>query len=144
MNTDSENASYDNITANITSSPWSVGNNTSGFFTEKPVKDYAEYKYASLIRQYGSLLILVLGVLGNCFCMLVLFQKHNRKRSCYLYFGAIAIADNILLINAGVYQSMVDFSPEKINNVVCRLANGLWYGASFSSAYVLFFATVDR
>ena len=112
--------------------------------TDKLTKDFPEYKYASLIRQYASLLICVLGIFGNCLCLLVLFQNHNRKISCYLYFAFIAIADNILLINGGWYQSMDDFFPEKINDPACRLTNSLWFGSSFASAYILFFATLDR
>ena len=112
--------------------------------SEKPTSDFIEYEYASLLRQYASLLICVVGIFGNCLCILVLFQKHNREISCYLYFGFIAIADNILLINGGWYQSMVDFFPEKINDVECRLTNALWFGSSFASAYILFFATLDR
>ena len=112
--------------------------------TEQHIEDFSEYMYASLIRQYASLLICVLGIFGNCLCMLVLFQKHNREISCYLYFGFIAIADNIFLINGGWYQSMVDFFQEKINDLACRLTNSLWFGSSFASAYILFFATLDR
>ena len=112
--------------------------------TEKTTKDFSEYVYASLIRQYATLLICVLGIFGNCLCMLVLFQKHNRRISCYLYFGFIAIADNIFLMNGGWYQSMVDFFQEKINDSACRLTNSLWFGSSFASAYILFFATLDR
>ena len=111
---------------------------------DKPSKDFPEYMYASLIRQYASLLICVIGIFGNCLCMLVLFQNHNRKISCYLYFAFIAIADNIFLINGGWYQSMVDFFPEKTNDTACRLTNSLWFGSSFASAYILFFATLDR
>ena len=113
-------------------------------FTEKPIKDYIEYQYATLIRQYASIVICILGVVGNCFSILILFQEHNRKISCYLYFGVIAITDNILLINAGIYQCLVDFSPEKINDAVCRLVNALWHGSLFGSTYFLFFATLDR
>ena len=112
--------------------------------TEKPIEDFSEYMYASLIRQYASLFICVLGIFGNCLCMLVLFQKHNREISCYLYFGFIAIADNIFLINGGWYQSMVDFFQEEINDPACRLTNSLWFGSPFASAYILFFATLDR
>ena len=112
--------------------------------SEKPISDFIEYQYASVLRQYASLLICVVGIFGNCLCMLVLFQKHNREISCYLYFGFIAISDNILLINGGWYQSMVDFFPEKINNAECRLTNALWFGSSFASANILFFATLDR
>ena len=114
------------------------------FITETPIKDYIEYQYATLIRQYASILICILGVVGNCLSMLILFQEHNRKLSCYLYFGVIAITDNILLINAGIYQCLVDFSPESINDAICRLVNALWYGSSFGSTYFLFFATLDR
>ena len=112
--------------------------------TEKPTTDFSDYVYASLIRQYATLLICVLGIFGNCLCMLVLFQKHNRRISCYLYFGFIAIADNIFLMNGGWYQSMVDFFQEEINDSACRLTNSLWFGSSFASAYILFFATLDR
>ena len=108
------------------------------------IESFTEYKYASLIRQYGTLLICVIGIWGNCLSMLVLFQKHNRGISCYLYFGSIAIADNILLISNGMYQCIVDFFPEKINFVICRLINGLSFGSSFASAYILFFVTLDR
>ena len=93
--------------------------------TEKRTQHYVEYKFASAIRQYGTLLICVIGIFGNCLCMMVLFQKHNRKVSCYLYFGSIAIADNISLMNAGWYQNMVDFFPEKIDHPICSLTNAL-------------------
>ena len=112
--------------------------------SERIIENFAEYKYASLIRQYGTLLICIIGICGNCLSMLVLFQKHNRQISCYLYFGSIAISDNILLISNGMYQCMVDFFPTKINFVICRLINALSFGSSFASAYILFFVTLDR
>ena len=116
----------------------------SHLITEKPVKDFKEYQYATLIRQYASIIICIIGVIGNCLLLLVLFQKCNRKISCYLYFGFIAISDNVLLINAGVYQCLADFSPENITDGECRAANGLWFASLFSSTYILFFATLDR
>ena len=131
----------------MSTSLYSGGNGTSfngEAVTQKTIEKFGEYKYASLIRQYGSLLICVIGILGNCLSMLVLFQKHNRKISCYLYFGSIAIADNILLISNGMYQCTVDFFPEKINLVICRLINALTFGSTFASAYILFFVTLDR
>ena len=109
----------------------------ANLIAEKPVKDFIEYQYATLIRQYASIVICIIGVIGNCLSMIVLFQKHNRKISCYLYFGFIAISDNVLLINAGAYQCLVDFSPEKITDGVCRAANGLWFASLFSSTYIL-------
>ncbi len=111
---------------------------------EKAIADFSEYKYAIDIRKYATLLVCIVGILGNVTSMFVLYQKHNRKVSCYLYFGAIAIADNIMLINAGWYQTMVDFYPEQITRDGCRLVNSVWFGSSSASAYLLFFATLDR
>ena len=159
MKRSTRSAPFDETLANLTlahhnmSTHFPFPNNTSDEFvyttltyliTEKPIKDFKEYQYATVIRQYASIVICIMGVVGNCFSILILFQEHNRKMSCYLYFGVITITDNILLINAGIYQCLVDFSPERINEAVCRLVNGLWYGSSFGSTYFLFFATLDR
>ena len=121
-----------------------VNSTTSELLCEEPISHFIEYKYAKIVRRYGTLLPCVIGVFGNILCMFILFKKHYRSISCYLYFGFIAIADNILLIDAAIYQYMVDFSPRNISDPFCRVANAVWFGSSFASTYILFFATIDR
>ena len=123
-----------------------VNSTTAESLCDEPISDFIKYtcRNVKLVRRYGTLLPCVIGVLGNILCMFILFKKHYRRTSCYLYFGFIAIADNILLIDAAIYQCMVDFSPGNISDPFCRVANALWFGSSFASTYILFFATVDR
>ncbi len=111
---------------------------------EKPIDDYIEYRLAKNIRQFGTLMICGLGILGNVLSIFVLFQKQNRKISCYLYFGAIAIADIMLLLSALWYQTLVYHYSQQITDIVCRFGNAQWFAASTASAYLLLFATLDR
>ena len=107
----------ENISKNL--SETLVNSTTSELLCEVPISDFIEYKYAKVVRRYGTLLPCVIGVLGNILCMFILFKKHYRRISCYLYFGFICIADNILLIDAAIYQYMVDFSPRNKSDPFC-------------------------
>ena len=70
-----------------------VNSTTSELLCEEPISHFIEYKYAKIVRRYGTLLPCVIGVLGNILCMFILFKKHLQKYILYLYFGFIAIAD---------------------------------------------------
>ncbi len=106
--------------------------------------EFIEYRLATSIRSYATLVICVLGICGNVLCILVLCRRGNRKVTCYVYFGAIAVADSILLLNAGWYQCMVDLHPDSLTKGLCQLTNSLWFGSAFASTYILFFATLER
>ena len=102
------------------------------------------YRATILIREYVTPIICVSGIFTNILSILVLSQKDNRQISCFLYFIAIAITDNILLFGAAVYQILTSFAPDKIAKVVCIVVNVVYFGSSTGSSYLLIWATFDR
>ena len=68
------------------------------------------YKTALAIHRYYYPCIIILGMIGNILSFMVMLMKHNRRISCCVYMGVVAVADSLCLI-LGSYYWILTVSP---------------------------------
>ena len=93
---------------NITTATFTTMNNdenvtniTEVVSTKLPVtvvaEDYLMYKLGVGIHTYYLPVVVIVGLVGNILSLSVMMQPHNRRISCCVYMGALAVIDTCLL-----------------------------------------------
>jgi hypothetical protein len=96
------------------------------------------------IEMCYSLIVIVLGTIGNCISVLAFFRTKLRKLSSSFYLGALAISDTGFLI--ALFASWLNSFGVPLFNVsgLCELSIYLTYVCSFLSAWLVVAFTVER
>jgi hypothetical protein len=129
---------------NITSS------SSSSIFPNNTITaSYDPYQHLTetIVYKYICLTIFVIGVIGNLLSVLVFSRASLRRRSCAIYFLALAITDI-----ASLCSSFIDTVLPSYNNVsltikfsfICKLNPLLVYVTTDLSNFLLAVASVDR
>lgn len=127
------NLSADVVTANVSAAP--------------PSSDFYRYVTETIVYKYVCLLIFVIGMVGNLLSVLVFSRPSLRRRSCAIYFLALAITDI-----ASLCSSFIDTVLPSFNNVsltikskfICKLNPLLVYFTTDLSNFLLAIASIDR
>ena len=112
-------------------------------------KSYDPYQYLTdtIVYKYICLSIFVVGVIGNLLSVLVFSRPSLRRRSCAIYFLALAITDIVSLC-----ASFIDTVLPSYNNVsltikfefICKLNPLMIYFTTDLSNFLLAVASIDR
>lgn len=91
-----------------------------------------------------SLIVIVLGTVGNCISVLAFFTTKLRKLSSSFYLGALAISDTGFLL--ALFLSWLNSFGVPLFNIsgLCELSIYLTYVCSFLSAWLVVGFTVER
>jgi hypothetical protein len=110
---------------------------------------YDPYHYLTetIVYKYICLAIFIIGVIGNLLSVLVFSRSSLRRRSCAIYFLALAITDI-----ASLCASFIDTVLPSYNNVtfsaksivICKLNPLLVYFTTDLSNFLLAVASIDR
>ena len=75
------------------------------------VSQSAWFKAGMAIQRYYYPFIIVLGMIGNILSLVVMLKKHNRRISCCVYMGVLAVSDSMCLFVGGYYWTLTDAPP---------------------------------
>jgi hypothetical protein len=113
------------------------------------ISTYDPYQHLTetIVYKYICLTIFVVGVIGNLLSVLVFSRSSLRRRSCAVYFFALAITDI-----ASLCASFIDTVLPSYNNVtltarslfICKLNPLLVYFTTDLSNFWLAIASIDR
>ena len=126
-----------------------IHNFTSPSPTSAPSIGYLASKFLSFkigvgIQRYVLPVVILLGVFGNTLSMIVMFQPHNRRISCCVYMGLLAISDNVNLIVLIYYWTQTDGYPQPWTLWACQTWVYLASTFTISGFFILTAMTVDR
>jgi hypothetical protein len=99
------------------------------------------YVWMKTFLLYWNSIVTPLGIVGNVICIMVVSQKHNRRVSCNIYKGALAVADTFMLI-ASTGPLLMSY-PQKylsypIVKIICKvIAYGIFTAASTGVMIIL-------
>ena len=111
---------------------------------KKEASELLPYKVGRGIQTYWLPIIIPLGIIGNTLSFLVMMRPHNRKVSCCVYMASLAVADNVMLINAGYYWYITDIARRPWFRTECYLFGYLFHVFSLASAMLIVILTIDR
>jgi hypothetical protein len=113
------------------------------------LSSYDPYQHLTetIVYKYICLTIFVIGVIGNLLSVLVFSRSSLRRRSCAVYFLALAITDI-----ASLCASFIDTVLPSYNNVtltakslfICKLNPLMVYFTTDLSNFLLAIASIDR
>ena len=64
---------------------------------------FLTFQVGHAIHQFYFPVIVLVGMIGNTFSLLVMVQRNNRHISCCVYMGALAVTDFLVLAMGGYY-----------------------------------------
>ena len=124
-------------------------NSSSIIVNESRINSYDPYQHLTeiIVYKYICLSIFVIGVIGNFLSVLVFSRASLRRRSCAIYFLALAITDI-----ASLCASFIDTVLPSYNNVsltikslfICKLNPLMVYFTTDLSNFLLAVASIDR
>lgn len=94
-----------------------------------------------------SVLILIVGLIGNLLCLVVLCKKKMRKNSAFFYLGVLSLVDIfVLLFGLGdiILIAYFRFMIRNTNLYVCRLHSFITYVFTHFSSLLLALVSLDR
>ena len=94
------------------------------------------------INLWSSVVLALIGIVGNILCLLVVSQKQNRSISCSVYMGGLAISDTAMLI-ASCILSVLAILLKEIR-MVCKITLYLVNTASLSGVMIILALLVER
>ncbi len=113
------------------------------------ITPYDPYQHLTetIVYKYICLAIFVIGVIGNLLSVLVFSRPSLRRRSCAIYFLALAITDI-----ASLFASFIDTVLPSYNNVsltiksifICKTNPLMVYFTTDLSNFLLAVASIDR
>ena len=111
---------------------------------KKEASELLPYKVGRDIQTYWLPIIIPIGLIGNTLSFLVMMRPHNRKVSCCVYMAALAVADNVMLINAGYYWYVTDIARRPWFRTECYLFAYFFHVFSLAGAMLIVILTIDR
>ncbi|CAF0986637.1 unnamed protein product [Adineta ricciae] len=134
---------HSNVLVYNLSSSIEITQNNTITTSEDPYRNLAD----KLVYKYICLAIFVIGFIGNLLSVLVFSRPALRRRSCAIYFLALAITDI-----ASLCSSFIDTVLPSFNNVsltmkwafICKLNPLLVYFTTDLSNFLLAVASIDR
>jgi hypothetical protein len=137
------------ILFNFTPSSSSQYNNSfsTSSIDSTPSFDPYQHLTETIVYKYICLAIFIIGVIGNLLSVLVFSRSSLRRRSCAVYFLALAITDI-----ASLCASFIDTVLPSYNNVtfaaksvfICKLNPLMVYFTTDLSNFLLAVASIDR
>ena len=132
-----------NNTANVTS--WRESTSVT---TELPLPFQAAKLWTAKVgiftHNYILPFIILIGWIGNTVSFLVMRKLHNRRISCCNYIAALAVSDNLMLLNAFDYWTISAVFNRQIFQWECRTMSWMFHFASMASMIFIIAMTVDR
>ncbi|CAF0751602.1 unnamed protein product [Didymodactylos carnosus] len=117
--------------------------------TKSPVSSSDEiYRYITeiIIYKYVCTAFFVIGMIGNGLSVIVFSRKVLRRRSCAIYFLALAVTDllylSFSLIDTVLPSYSLTITAKSL--VICKLNTFMVYFTSDYSNYLLAVASIDR
>ena len=90
----------------------------------------------------------MLGLVGNTLSALVVFQKDNRRVTCYFYMGALAVTDSIFLTGCLIYWLLIEVIqldiPYDTHSLLCSVVWPIGGISALSGTYIIIAMTFDR
>jgi len=108
--------------------------------------EYGDYFDASF-PGWLSVLILIVGLIGNLLCLVVLCKKKMRKNSAFVYLGVLSLVDIfVLLFGLGdiILIAYFRFMIRNTNLYICRLHSFITYVFTHFSSLLLALVSLDR
>jgi hypothetical protein len=129
------------------SSSFQINSNSSTSSIDYTPYDPYQHLTETIVYKYICLTIFVIGVIGNLLSVLVFSRSSLRRRSCAIYFLALAITDI-----ASLCASFIDTVLPSYNNVtltakslfICKLNPLMVYFTTDLSNFLLAVASIDR
>ena len=99
------------------------------------------------ILGYISLAFVIFGLLGNILSIVVLTRPKNRKSSTATYFTALAISDNLILLNNPsniffIHVYKFDYRARVV--FLCKVSIWVTYASLATSSWLLVAVTMER
>lgn len=103
----------------------------------------SKYSKISYVIQNLSIVIAIIGILGNLITFMVFLRPRFKKSSFAFYFKVLAITDTIFLLHCFTKWSTVvlDFNLLIKSSIICKLGNYTTY--VFSSVSIWFLAVIS-
>lgn len=99
-----------------------------------------------LLSRYGSLVLVILGTVGNTLNIIVFRQQKLCESSCTIYFFISACIDLILTLTIALRRVLntynLDYSA--IISVLCKMRHFTYFTLSSLSVWMTALATIDR
>jgi len=118
-------------------------NNTAIMEDNKSYFDYFDKRFPKWI----SIVILVIGVLGNILTLTIFGQKKMRKNSTFTYLAFLASLDLlVLLFGLGdiILITYLEFAVRNYSIVICRIHTFFTYASTHLSSFTLASVSIDR
>ena len=111
-------------------------------------KQMTIYKIGQKFENVMVPLTCMLGLVGNTLSALVVFQKDNRRVTCYFYMGALAVTDSIAMTVIVIYWLLIDVTqlaiPYDTHSLICSVFWPIASISSMSGTYIIIAMTFDR
>ena len=101
------------------------------------------YKVAINLCAYWTPIVIFVGLIGNYISFMIMFKPHNKRISFCNYMAALAISDNLMLLNA-LDDWTASFPSRPLSKIECKIMAWLFQAISFASMIFIFSMTVDR
>jgi len=132
---------------NLTPSSSSSSMSNESRPTSSSSRDLYQHLTETIVYKYICLSIFIIGLIGNLLSVLVFSRPSLRRRSCAIYFLALAITDIVSLC-----ASFIDTVLPSFNNVsliiksefLCKLNPFMVYFTTDLSNFLLSVASIDR
>ena len=100
----------------------------------------------ALFLKYAGTLIVILGLIGNFFSILVFSRKALRSRSCSIYFLALSMSDVHVLVGYTLENLLLHGYGVQLlsSSFMCKFTIFLIYASTDVSNYLLTLAAIDR
>ena len=96
---------------------------------------------------YGSLTVMIVGVIGNILSFIIMAQKSMRTTVSTLFFLVLSVVDilTIILVQIRYFGIGIEFGDIRVkSNIVCKSHAFLVYWLSDLSAWILVCVTIER
>nr|QVK45806.1 G protein-coupled receptor [Proales similis] len=118
-------------------------NASSAIYEQTSYTDYFDPSFPKWI----SIVLLVIGLIGNTLCLLIFQQQQMRKNSTFTYLAFLAVVDLfVLLFGLGdiILISYFKFVLRNQSIVICRVHSFLTYAFTHLSSFTLAAVSIDR
>lgn len=111
------------------------------------VENYYTDLFDERIPKCIALIILIIGLIGNLFSMVIFNQHKMKKYSTYIYLGLLTLVDLLVLILGLGDMVLISYTGVVIRNssfLVCRVHAFLTYCCTNLSSFILASVSIDR
>lgn len=94
-----------------------------------------------------SIVLLVVGIIGNSLCLFIFSRKNMRKNSTFVYLACLAIVDLVVLtLGLGdiILIVYLNFNMRNQSMFMCRFITFLIYAFTHLSSFILASVSIDR